>query len=98
MSNSSLIYTIDVDGKPVVCFPAKSWSKARELAREEWLRANLCVQRSAGAPLAGPTSKIRSRLATLDEIARFEKHRAVHGRQPDDLELAYLVELDDCAG
>jgi hypothetical protein len=95
MSKSSRIYTIDVDGKAVVCFPADSWLEARELAREKWLRADLAARRSAGEPLGRQTSKLRPRFATPEEIIMFERHRAVLGRQPDDLELVYLVELDN---
>jgi hypothetical protein len=94
MSNSSRIYAIDVDGKPVVCFPADSWLEARELAREKWLRADLAARRSAGEPLARQASKLRPRFATPEEIIMFERRRAALGPRPDDLELVYLVELD----
>jgi hypothetical protein len=77
---TSRIFTIEVDGKPTIVFEASSWSEAKELSREEWFRADLSVQMSAGALPA--------------EVARFEQFRDALGRPPDNLELGYLVELD----
>lgn len=48
-----------------------------------------------GEPLARQTSRLRPRFATPEETALFERHRSALGREPDDLEFAYLVELDD---
>jgi hypothetical protein len=98
LSNSSRIYTIDVDGKAVVCFPADSW-----------LEAGSSRGRNGYEPISLlgdlPASRWRSRrrnsgrfFATPEETALFEQHRSALGRQPDDLELVYLVELDDRAG
>jgi hypothetical protein len=89
----SRIFTIDVDGKPTVVFEASSWSEARELSQEEWFRADLSVQMSGGVPLSTATSNYRARYALSDEITAFEQHRM--GRKADDLELVYLVELDE---
>jgi hypothetical protein len=91
---TSRIFTIEVDGKPTVVFEASSWSEAKELSREEWFRADLSLQMSAGAPLSASTSNYRARYALPEEVARFEQLRVALGRPPDDLQLIYLVELD----
>jgi hypothetical protein len=91
----SRIFTIEVDGKPTVVFEANSWQEARELGREKWFLADLSVRMSAGAPLSTAMSKLRARNALPEEIAAFEKHRGALDREADDLELVYLVELDD---
>ena len=93
-TSTSRIFTIEVDGKPTVAFEASSWSEAQKLSREEWFRADLSVQISAGAPLSTSTSNYRARYALPPEVARFEQRRNALGRPPDDLELVYLVELD----
>jgi hypothetical protein len=87
------IFTIEVNDKPTVVFEASSWSEARELSREGWFRADLSVQMSGGVPLSTSTSNYRARYALSDEITAFEQHRM--GRKADDLELVYLVELDE---
>jgi hypothetical protein len=69
------LFTIDVDGKPTVVFPASAWREAQELGREEWFKADLSLQMSHGAPLANAASKLRPRLASLDEVAAFEQHQ-----------------------
>jgi hypothetical protein len=91
---TSRIFTIEVDGKPTVVFEASSRSEAKELSREEWFRADLSLQMSAGAPLSASTSNYRARYALPEEVARFEQLRVALGRPPDDLQLIYLVELD----
>jgi hypothetical protein len=92
------IFTIDVDGRPTVVFAASSWQEARELSREEWFRADLSFQMSTGSPLASRKSKFRPRFASPDESAKFERYRMTRDGQPDDLELVYLVPLDEGEG
>jgi hypothetical protein len=91
----SRIFTIEVDGKPTVVFEVSSWSEAKALSREEWFRADLSLQMSAGAPLSISTSNYRARYALPDEITAFEQHRAAMDRKADDLALVYLVGLDE---
>jgi hypothetical protein len=88
------IFTIEVDGKPAVVFPASSWREARELSREEWFRSDLSLLMSSGSPLASRASKFRPRFASPDEVAEFERYRASLDRPPDDLELVYLIKID----
>jgi hypothetical protein len=46
-------------------------------------------------PLSISTSNYRARYALSDEITAFEQHRVATGRKADDLDLVYLVELDE---
>ena len=48
----ALIYTILVDGKPIVALEAEG-REAAELCREEWFRADLCALSSNGEPICG---------------------------------------------
>jgi hypothetical protein len=92
----SSVFAIDVDGKPTVVLLATRWREAQELIREEWFLAELRVLKSNGAPLAIKTSKLKSRYARPEEIEAFERERSKHDRTADDdLELVYLVQIDE---
>jgi hypothetical protein len=75
-------FTIEIDGEPTVVFEASSWSEAKELSREDWLRADLSLQLSAGAPLSTLVSNYRVRYALPAEVAQFEQLRDSAGRPP----------------
>ena len=90
---ASLVFALDVDGKPILAFEAISRREANELCKEGWLRADLTVQTSNGSPLCGPDSKLSVRRANDDEIQIFYLS-ARTGKPTEDLPLAYLVELD----
>ena len=57
-----LVYTILVDGKPIVAFEA-SGREAAELCKEEWFRAELSALNSSGEPICGTGSKLQARTA-----------------------------------
>jgi hypothetical protein len=61
-TSGALIYTILVDGKPVVALEARG-REAAELCREEWFRSDLCALSSNGEPLCGIGSKLQARPA-----------------------------------
>jgi NADPH-dependent 7-cyano-7-deazaguanine reductase QueF-like protein len=67
--SEELIYTILVDGQPVVTLEAKG-REAAELCREEWFRAELSALNSNGEPICG-TGKLQARTATKEEIAEY---------------------------
>jgi len=90
---ASLVFALDVDGKPILAFEAISRREANELCKEGWLRADLTVQTSNGSPLCGPDSKLSVRRATDEEAQIF--YLLARGKPTEDLPLAYLVELDD---
>ena len=88
----SLIFTIEVDGKPTVTFEARQLREAVELCKEEWLRADLNVLSSNGVPLCGIGSKLRARMA--NEFERADEEAAQQTYPTDEILFAYLVELD----
>ena len=49
---TGLVYTILVDGKPIVALEA-SGREAAELCKEEWFRAELSALNSNGVPICG---------------------------------------------
>ena len=51
-ASAELVYTILVDGKPIVAFEA-SGREAAELCKEEWFRAELSALNSNGEPICG---------------------------------------------
>jgi hypothetical protein len=61
-----LIYTILVDGRPVVALEATG-REAVELCREEWFRTELCALSSNGEPLCRIGSKLQARVAVEEE-------------------------------
>lgn len=87
------VFTLEADGNPTVLFEVRNQIEARELCREQWLRADLCSLTSNGAPLCSAESKLRVRLATAEQTAVF-RQAADAATPSDDMLLVYLVELD----
>jgi hypothetical protein len=88
------IFALEIDGKPTVAFEAKNHREASELCKEEWLRADLSVLNSNGVPLCTAAAKLKVRIANEIEAQIYrEAERTVQA--PEDLVLAYLMELDE---
>jgi hypothetical protein len=87
------IFVLEIDGKPTLAFEAQNLHEARELCREEWLRADLGSLSSNGTPLCCGGAELEARLAQPAEIAAFN-HAMQHAESSDELTLAFLVELD----
>lgn len=87
------VFTLDIDGKPTFSFEAKNLRESWELCHEEWLREELAQLCSNGVPLWDGKSRLRSRYASKAETD-FYLEAAREKQTPDDLLLAYLVELD----
>jgi hypothetical protein len=86
---------MDIDGKPAFAFEAKNFREALELCKEDWLRADLSVLSSNGTPLCTAAAKLTARRATETESQLYWEADADRKAQaPDDLLLAYLIELD----
>jgi hypothetical protein len=86
------IFTLDIDGKPTLAFEAKNLRESWELCHEAWLREDLARQKSNGIPLWDRKAALRTRYATPPEK---EVYLEASGEpSPDELVLAYLVELD----
>jgi hypothetical protein len=88
-----LIYTILVDGRPVVALEATG-REAVELCREEWFRTELCALSSNGEPLCRIGSKLQARVAVEEERTSYQE-ASKEVQASDDILLVYLVELDD---
>ena len=91
-SPPGLIYTILVDGNPVVALEANA-REAAELCREEWFRADLSTLSSDGKPLCGLGSKLQARPATEDERSEYAEG-SKEADASDDILFVYLVHLD----
>ena len=87
------VYTLIVDGKPLLCFAADRSNEAVELTREQWLRNDLCALTSGGTALCHRRSKFSVRQATSDERKTYTAAAANHVAD-DDLFLAFLVTID----
>ena len=87
------VYTLEVGGRAVLCFPAGGLQEAQSLLKEEWLRADLTQLRSGGKPLWDGHEKLRVRNADTVETSRFERG-SKSLPEDDDLPIVYLVGLD----
>ena len=85
--SEELIYTILVDGQPVVTLEAKG-REAAELCREEWFRADLCALSSNGEPLCKTGSKLQARVAGEVERVKY-REGSNEAKASDDLLFVY---------
>ena len=85
------VYTLEIGGKPVLAFPARSFREAQSLLKEDWLLSDLRAANSAGAPVWDGKTKLAVRNADQTEAARFASE--VKPGDDDDLPIVYLVEL-----
>jgi hypothetical protein len=86
-------FTLVIGDLPVVSFAARNQMEARELAREEWMRADLALYRSNNNPLWDGQAKLSVRLSRPDEAARLSQ-AAGETSDADGIVLAFLVEID----
>ena len=85
------IYTIEIGGRAILSFPAKTLREAQSLLKEAWLLDDLRAVRSQGVPVWDGKTKLLVRNANPAEEARFSRE-AKHN-EDDDLPIVYLVEL-----
>ena len=93
MAGFTRVFTLEVDGRPILAFEAGTASEAKQLCNESWLKDDLTLLKSSGAPLSTDQSKLSVRPATAEETIVFG-HAAEVAKPSEDLLLAYLVELD----
>ena len=86
------IYTLEIGGRPVLCFPAAGHREARSLLKEEWLLGDLRELKCDGNPLWDGRSKLTVRGADSVEASRFERE-SKYLPEDDDLPVVYLVKL-----
>ena len=85
------VYTIEIGGRAILCFPAKSLREAQSILKEAWLLDDLRAVRSNGVPVWDGKTRLVVRNAEPAEEARFSRE-AKHN-EADDLPIVYLVEL-----
>ena len=90
---SDVIFTLVVDGRPVLMFAARRAPEAQEIAREQWLRSELERLMSGGKPLSQARSKYSVRAATASEQTTYRSD-ATKVSTSDRPPLVYLVKLD----
>jgi hypothetical protein len=86
------IFTLDIGGKPTLAFEARNLRESCELGREQWLRDDIMRLKSHGTALWDGKAVLKSRYATDTEKAVFLE--SAGEPPPDEMVLAYLVELD----
>jgi hypothetical protein len=89
----SRVFTLEVDGRPILAFEASGIKEARQLCQESWLHNDLSILLSGGIRLRTVKSNLSVRLASPDEATVFALV-ANRVKPSDDMVLAYLVELD----
>jgi hypothetical protein len=91
ISPSLRVFTLEVDGRPILAFEAERTKDALHMCRETWLLDDLTTLKSGGVPLRAAKSKLSVRLATSEERSAFEQAAP---EPSDDMLLAFLVKLD----
>jgi hypothetical protein len=94
MTTFSRVFTLEVDGRPVLAFEAVRLRDAQELCKEAWLHEDLRTLRSKGVPLMNGPSRLSVRTANCEEATIFSQAASTHGR-PGEIMLGYLVILDE---
>jgi hypothetical protein len=89
----SRVFTLEVDGRPILAFEAGGNRKAQQICNEPWLLDDLSLLRSGGAALRTAQSKLSVRPATPEEAAAFGQ-AAKNDKLSDDMPLVYLIDLD----
>jgi hypothetical protein len=92
------VYTIDIDGKPLVAFEATTHREAQELAREDWFVSDLRELTAEGVRLWDGKTPLRTRIATEEENSRYRDIAANTDQDGGDIVLAFLVALDGPPG
>jgi hypothetical protein len=88
------VFTLEIEGRPIVSFEAKGTREAQELAKEDWLQEDFMILVTEGQPLWDGKAPIRIRLATEAETARYRDIAAEADEEGGDIVLAFLVTLD----
>ena len=90
----SRVFTLEVDGRPILAFEAANSQEAQTICKEKWLRDDLSVLRSGGVPLYTAQSKLSVRPATDEERVFFFGQIAAGQEPSDDMGIGYLTEFD----
>lgn len=91
---TDLVYTLEIEGRPVVAFAADSNSELGEIQKEGRILENLKRLKSEGAPLWDARASVTVRTARSKERSLYCQVAEEATVGPEDLVLAYFVELD----
>jgi hypothetical protein len=87
------IFTLEIDGQPILAFEATGLMEAREISLYADLRTDLNALTSEGIPICVEGSTLVARPAVQDEIAAFK--RAVEmAPASDEPTMAFLIKID----
>ena len=93
---ASMVYAVDVGGKPTVAFKAMSLATARRVSRELWFRVDVASVTSNNQALWDGKANLIVRPASAGEIERC--WRATDPTDKPSNMLTYLVVVDDERG
>jgi hypothetical protein len=88
------IFTVEIDGKPIVAFEAKNQTQAQQLLKESWFQDDLLALKTGNAPLWDGKQPLRVRKAIEAEVASYRGIAAEAEEAAGDIVLAFLVPLD----
>ena len=92
---TAIIATVEIDGRPTVAFEARNSKEASQLLKEHWFLEDLQELRTNGSPLWDGKARLRSRVASEEEIEKYEAMAAEAEDNNGDIVLAFLVPLDN---
>ena len=89
-----LIFTLEINGRPILSLQAKRHADAERLCEYDRLLTTLSTVTSDGIPLCDARATMKLRLATAEEAALYR--RATLSIEPSsDTKFVYLVDLDE---
>jgi len=88
------VFTLEIDRKPTLSFEARNLREAHEICHEAWLRDDVARLRSNDTTLWDGKVRLRARYATEAETAAYREVARDAVQTPDDILLAFLVDLD----
>jgi hypothetical protein len=91
--DSPRIFTLEIDGKPILVFAATGPAQAREISLDADLRADLTALTSEGISICSEAATLSARPADQVEIAAFER-AAELAPAPDEPTMAFLIKID----
>ncbi|MGP9813785.1 hypothetical protein ACTZWT_19930 [Rhodopseudomonas sp. NSM] len=87
------IFTLEIDGRPVLSFEATDLSEAQGIARDTDLRTDLCALTSRGSAICSGTAMLAARAANAAEAAVFENALRL-APASDEPTMAFLIAID----
>ena len=90
----SRVFTLEVDGRPILAFEAGGHRDAQQICKEPWLHDDLTELKSGGVPFYTAQSKLSVRPATAQEETIFLNQAAKARKPSEDMVIGYFIEPD----